>query len=150
MTLLLSLLVSAALATPPPPPPADSADAVRRTELAFAQTVKDRDLEAFAQYVAEDAIFASDGVLRGREAIRNGWAPLFEEGAPLLEWAPKTVAVQDSGKLAISTGPYSMTRTAADGTVTRRCGTFMSIWQKQPDGSWKIIFDGGSPATDCP
>jgi len=31
----------------------------------------------------------------------------------------------------------------------QRIGTFNSIWQKQKDGSWQIIFDKGCPPCEC-
>ena len=46
--------------------------------------------------------------------------------------------VLPSGKLAISNGPVFN----PDG---ERVGSFSSIWRREADGSWKIIFDKGCP-----
>jgi ketosteroid isomerase-like protein len=32
----------------------------------------------------------------------------------------------------------------ASGKVTERRGQYVTIWRKQPDGSWKVVFDTGS------
>ncbi|HEY7170475.1 MAG TPA: hypothetical protein VH417_06475 [Vicinamibacterales bacterium] len=38
-----------------------------------------------------------------------------------------------------------MTRTrGADGKVTERQTQYITVWKKQNDGSWKVIFDTGS------
>ena len=41
----------------------------------------------------------------------------------------------------------------ANGTAVTTSGRYMTIWRKQPDGSWKVVLDAGSnePANsgDC-
>jgi len=125
-----------------------SADSLRATEIAFAKSVADGDSARFATFIADDAVFLSEPTLRGKTAIVQGWSIFFGEGAPKIEWAPNDAEVNDSGDLGITRGPYTVTVTAKDGTTRVSKGTFMSIWRRQPDGSWKIIFDGGSPG--CP
>ena len=44
----------------------------------------------------------------------------------------------ESGDLALSTGLVKN----ADGVVTAR---FNSIWQRQADGRWLVVFDKGGP-----
>jgi ketosteroid isomerase-like protein len=46
--------------------------------------------------------------------------------------------VLESGDLALSTGLVKN----PEGVVTAR---FNSIWQRQPDGRWLVIFDKGGP-----
>jgi ketosteroid isomerase-like protein len=36
---------------------------------------------------------------------------------------------------------------APDGT---RIGTFNSVWRREADGSWKVVFDRGCPDCECP
>jgi hypothetical protein len=31
-----------------------------------------------------------------------------------------------------------------------RVGTFNSVWRRETDGSWKVIFDRGCPECECP
>ncbi|TFG37751.1 MAG: nuclear transport factor 2 family protein [Candidatus Aminicenantes bacterium] len=110
---------------------------VRRAELAFAQTLADRDHEAFKSFLAEEAVFLSDeGALRGAEQVAAGWKPYFEGADAPFHWKPGQVGITLSGDLALSTGPV----TGPDGT---RIGTFVSTWQRQLDSSWKVILDTG-------
>ncbi len=122
----------------------EAADSLRAAELAFAASVADRDPEAFASFLDEDAVFVSGGVLRGKEAILQGWSIFFAEGGPELTWRPEVVEVRPDG-LGLSRGPYTLTVTAADGSETSSSGQFMSIWRRQEDGGWKILFDSGCP-----
>ena len=70
--LALPLLLAglAGCATTPEPAPVDIAELTRQAtaaETAFAQTMADRDLEAFAAFVADDAIFSpGPNTLRGK------------------------------------------------------------------------------------
>jgi ketosteroid isomerase-like protein len=112
---------------------------VLATENAFAKTMADRDHAAFAKFVADDAVFfGRDDISRGKAAVVASWAGLFEGPTPSFSWQAEIAAVLESGTLALSSGPVL----GADG---KRFGTFQSIWRREPDGTWKVIFDKGGP-----
>ncbi len=113
--------------------------AVWAAEEAFARSMAERDFETFARHVAEEAIFfGGRGVLRGKPAVLAGWKPFFEGAQAPFAWAPDQVEVLASGQLALSTGPVRNPQ----GDVVAR---FNSVWQRQPDGRWQVVFDKGSP-----
>jgi ketosteroid isomerase-like protein len=123
--------------------PAELAHQVREAELGFAGTMARRDLAAFATYLADEAVFFAAEAIRGKAAVVAAWTPFFEgEDAPF-SWAPETIEVLESGTLAISTGPVLDPQ-------GRRVGTFNSIWRREPDGRWRVVFDKGCPPCDCP
>lgn len=110
---------------------------VADTERAFAKTMADRNFEAFLSFLHPDTIFFSgESEIRGRDAVGKAWRPLFDGEMPPFSWSPKTVSVQSNGLLALSSGPIYN----PDGT---QVAVFNSIWQKQSDGRWLIIFDKG-------
>jgi len=110
---------------------------VRATETAFAQAMAARDHNAFVAHVADEALFfSSEAVLRGKAAVAAGWKAFFEGPTAPFSWEPEQVEVLDSGTLAISSGPVR----DAEG---RRIGSFNSIWRREADGRWKIVFDKG-------
>ena len=116
---------------------ADLSADVRRTELAFAATMADRDLDAFTSFVADEAVFiGGGGAMRGVEAIRDGWNPYFEAATAPFAWVPDRVEVLESGELARSTGPII-------DSAGRLIGTFSSIWRRNPGGDWQVVFDKG-------
>jgi len=120
----------------------DPAARVRETERSFAKTMADRNLKAFGNYVAEEGVFfGRKGVLRGRAAVIEGWKGFFEgENAPF-SWEPETVEVLPSGALALSTGPVRDPQ-------GNRIGTFSTIWRKDSDGAWRVVFDRGCPVCE--
>lgn len=115
---------------------------VRQTETAFAKTMADRDHAAFASFLAADTVFFGRGVLRGKAAVADAWKGSYQGQAAPFSWAPENVEVLDSGELGFSSGPVF-------DPAGKRVGTFNSVWRKEKDGKWRIIFDNGCPRCDC-
>jgi ketosteroid isomerase-like protein len=98
----------------------------------------DRDLEAFLSFVSPEAVFFNGNEpLRGRDAIARAWAPFFDGASAPFSWHPDLTEVLESGRLAFSSGPV---RDASGEEV----GRFNSIWRKESDGQWRVVFDKGS------
>lgn len=158
-TLFLSacLLASPSSADPHPPHPAKATpqaaqsprpaslvEQVMTAERAFAATMARRDLPGFVSFLSEEAIFFSGPgrpVLRGRAAIQQAWARFYEGPQAPFSWAPERVEVIDGGSLALSTGPV---RDPSGASIA----TFNSIWRREGDGVWRILFDKGEAT--CP
>ena len=141
--MLRPLLLSALLACCGSTAAQDALDARRAevfaAERAFARSMAERDFAAFGRYVAADTVFFSGTTaLRGRDAVLAGWRAFFEGPDAPFSWDPDQVEVLASGDLALSTGLVKN----RDGAVTAR---FNSIWQRQADGQWRVIFDKGGP-----
>lgn len=113
---------------------------VCEAEKAFASTMADRDFARFASFISEEAIFfGRSGTLCGKAAVLQAWKGFFGGSKAPFSWEPSFVEVLDSGMLAITSGPVR----DPDG---RESGTFNSIWRRETDGSWKVIFDKGCPS----
>ncbi len=112
---------------------------VFEAESAFAHTLAARDAAAFGAYVALDAVFfGRRGPVHGRAAVVASWQPFFEGPAAPFSWSPEVVEVLESGTLALSSGPVR-------DPAGRQIGTFNSIWRRDPDGRWRVVFDKGCP-----
>lgn len=119
------------------------AQQVADTERAFAKTMADRDLAAFAGFVDDEAIFyGSKDVLHGRAEIVARWKEFYSEPTAPFSWEPEKVEVLPSGKLAQSSGPVR----DPNGRIV---AAFNSIWRLQSPGVWKIVFDKGNNVCDC-
>ena len=111
---------------------------VEATERAFAQTMADRDHEAFRSFLSDETIFFAGGQpLNGAAAVAAAWKPYFEGDEAPFSWEPEIVVVLDSGALALSSGPVR-------NPAGERVATFNSVWRLDPDGQWRIVFDKGS------
>ena len=120
---------------------ADRAEEVRATEIAFAKAFAERDAKKFFSYLAEDAQFLGRrNTMHGKKEVVAGWSEFFKPAVAPFRWKPERVVINTAGDMGFSSGPVF------DPAGTQ-IATFTSTWIRQPDGSWKILFDGGS---DCP
>ena len=85
--------------------------------------------------------FNDASVLRGKDAIIAGWSPYFDGDAAPFSWSSETIEVLDSGTLAHSSGPIF----SPDG---KQVGIFNSVWRREADGQWKVVFDKGCRVCD--
>jgi len=115
-------------------------------EMAFSQAVETHDGNAFRALLDEDARFISSGVLRGADEVSVAWGGLLDPAAPDLVWRPETIEILQSGDLAFSRGPYRLR--GNDEQAAESWGMYNSLWRRQPDGIWKVLFDAGTPAAD--
>jgi len=121
----------------------DPREDVRRTESAFAKTMADRDHAAFASFLSADTVFLNrQGVRRGKASVAEAWKPFYEGKDAPFSWAPESVEVLESGGLGFSSGPVF-------DAAGQRIGTFNSVWRKEKDGAWRIVFDKGCPPCEC-
>lgn len=109
-----------------------------------------------APVVAAERAFAADGLALGvRDSFLKHSAPegivltpdptlakaAFEKPAPKgpdLVWWPLWAGIARSADLGFTTGPYTLGGKPA--------AWYFTVWAKQPDGSWKWLFDGGPPS----
>jgi ketosteroid isomerase-like protein len=144
--LALAALGCASCAAPVTSEPSNEtlAREVEATERAFAKTMADRDPAAFASFLAQEAVFFSGNEpLRGKRRVTQAWARFYEGPDAPFSWEPDRVEVLASGTLALSTGPVR----DAHGNIIAR---FNSIWRRESPGTWRIVFDRGSPVCKAP
>lgn len=145
--IVLSFLASGGFTSPDAllgqAPRRDLAREVMAAESSFAASMAQRDINAFAAWVAPDAVFFGDkGSLHGKDAVVEGWRPLFKETAAPFSWKPRSVDVLPSGTLAWSSGPVY----DASG---KQIGNFNSVWRREANGKWLVILDKGCPVCAC-
>ena len=130
---------------------ADPVSEVRCSEIGFSKSAENRDLESFTAFIDDDARFAGRTVVRrGPDEISAAWGVFFEDDGPTIKWRPRFVEVLKGGDLALTRGPYRMIDKDAEGNKVERWGTFNSVWRKHADGTWRVVFDAGSPGADAP
>ncbi len=140
---LLAVLASAAVAASTAPPPnEDLREQLRQTEAAFAKTMADRDHAGFTSFLADETVFMGRSTLRGKAAVAAAWKAFYEAPKAPFSWKPERVEVLDSGALGMTSGPVYDEN-------GQRSGTFNSVWRREADGKWRIVFDIGCPPCDA-
>jgi len=114
--------------------PAPNPSAVVAAERAFAADGEAMGVkESFLKHSAPEAI-----VLNPEPQLAKAVFGAAPPGWPKYVWWPLWAGVSKSGDLGFTTGPYTV-----DG---RPSGWYFTVWAKQPDGSWKWLFDSGPPS----
>jgi uncharacterized protein (TIGR02246 family) len=147
MQKLVAIGVLTALAVPAL---GDLENEVRCREIGFSKSVETQDHESFASFIDPDARFVGGKVDRGRKAIAEAWTVFFTGDLPTIKWRPQFVEVLESGDLALSRGPYRVIDRNQEGEITESWGTFNSVWRRNADGEWLVVFDAGSSADKAP
>ncbi len=132
---------------PAPASPEDVARAaILQADRNFAKTGAAKDLDGFLRFIAEDGhAFPGGEMSTGKPAFRELWAPLFQDPNVSISWAPTVAEASESGDLGYTTGMYEIRSLTASGQKQVRRGSYVTIWTKQPDGSWKVALDIGTP-----
>jgi len=117
--------------------PGPDLNSLVEAERAFSRTSETNGMrEAFLAYLADDAI-----VFRPRPVEGKKWY-LDRPAAPgVLTWEPVFAEVSQAADLGYTTGPWEFRKDANDQPVAY--GHYVSVWRKQPDGSWRVAIDLG-------
>lgn len=122
-------VIERALATAPG---AAQPSSIVAAELAFSRAAKERgQWTAFRMFAAPGALLHGQG---GPFAILP-WLETQTDPPEAVQWEPRAVVMSCDGALAVSQGRYR----DPDGTV----GSFVTVWERQPDGDYRYIYDAG-------
>lgn len=135
--LLLSTIVIAL-----PAIAADPADVLKEADRAFARLAHEKGPgPAFQAYAAPSVtLFNSAGPKVTPEQLGKRFPP----GADF-EWEPEEAVISNGGDLGYTVGHARVTLPGKDGKAETGEQRYITVWKKQPDGSWKFILDGGIP-----
>ena len=119
-------------------------------ETAWARHYAERNAQGLASHYAGDAALANPGsaLVTGEDAIRKETASFAADPNLKVDFASDRVQVAASGDLAYTRGHYTMTMTdAATKKPATGSGSYLTVWKKQPDGSWKAVEDFVTPGS---
>lgn len=117
--------------------------AIEAANARFASAIKSGDAALAATIYTDDAIVFAPGepVTRGREAIAGAFGGWLQQ-SNVIEFTLNTEEVVVNGDYAFESGTYSMTMQAKTGGSTQTDkGKYLTVWQRQKDGSWKLHRD---------
>jgi ketosteroid isomerase-like protein len=113
-----------------------------RTEQAFSKMAEEKNArDAFMAFIADDGLLFRPGAVNGKKWMLEHPVPPSDK-KPLLAWQPAFAGMSASGDLGFTTGPWEFKGDIKDQTPSGY-GHFVTVWKKQPDGSWKFVADLG-------
>jgi ketosteroid isomerase-like protein len=122
-------------------------------EARFAKDVLEQGGAGFAAWFADDGVALGNGAapLIGKVAIAKSanWSPKNYQ----LTWTPTDAMMGPSGDMGYTWGHYEGRSKDANGSPVLTSGRYITMWRKEPDGSWKVVMDAGAneppEAGDC-
>jgi ketosteroid isomerase-like protein len=114
-----------------------------QTDRNFSEmSVKEGMFKAFLAYIADDGVILRNNSYpaRGKELLEKRFSGKSDTSF-ILSWEPLYEKISESGDLGYTYGIHT-NLDKASGQVTK--GTYITIWQKQPDKSWKFVLDTGT------
>lgn len=122
--------------------------ALLELDTRLGQSVASGGGKAFATWFAPDAVTLNNGqpAVQGRTniAATATWAPADYQ----LTWSPQGAAMGPSNDMGYTWGSYEGRSKDKNGQPVTTSGRYITIWRKQPDGSWKIALEAS--ANDAP
>jgi uncharacterized protein (TIGR02246 family) len=156
--IVLVSLAMAGCAAPPPPEPAAPPDTRAADEAAIRAAAKEweaagqaKDVSKFASFYAEQAsVLMEDApdVSGSPTQIAEVMGGMMKDPNFALTFTPTQVVVARSGDLAYDMGTYTLTLTGPDKKPAPESGHYVTVWQKNAEGVWKVVID--APISDPP
>jgi ketosteroid isomerase-like protein len=123
-----------------------SAQPVMDADRAFNQVTQEKRLEGWMSFMADSVVlFGVNPPVVGKDAVRKFYDGVFADANTTLTWEPKSGEVQPSGRVGYTSGRWTIRGKSPKGEAVERHGSYLTVWEKQKDGTWKVIADGGSP-----
>lgn len=115
---------------------------IEEAESEFAEMASEKGIpEAFTYFADDNAVILRNNmIIRGKDSIRL-WFSEQSFSNVSLQWKPDFIEISKSGDLAYTYGKYIYTTIDSSGKEISSNGVFHTVWKKQPDGSWKYVWD---------
>jgi ketosteroid isomerase-like protein len=112
------------------------------TEREFARTARVKGIrDAFLEFFAEDSIVVGAEPRSAKDGLRK--RPPQPFSIQELVWEPRVGDIAASGELGWLSGPSTFVN-HSNADPDPRYGNYLSIWRKQPDGTWRVFIDMGT------
>jgi len=119
-------------------------DVIKADEKAWNEQFKAKDQNKLTDRYADDAFFAGPGVepANGATAIAKIYAEALTDPAFSVSFASDKVDVSSAGDMAVSRGHSTENYTdPKTSKVMTHSGSYVTVYKKQADGSWKVSDD---------
>jgi uncharacterized protein (TIGR02246 family) len=122
--------------------------AVKKVASELVAAWRAKDVEGIVKQFADDATIMPPGapVVTSKQASRDYISTAVKDPGFSLNMTVDKVVAARSGDIAYSRGKYSLAMTNPQThKVDSYAGSFVSVFKKQADGSWKIVEDISAP-----
>jgi len=114
-------------------------------DRAFAKATAERGAEGWMEFMAPNAVDLTRETLASLDQIRAAMVSEFKLPGIHLTWQPDKAEFLGNGNVGYTVGHYELRYNGEDGKPVSRKGTYLTTWQRQSDGTWKVRADIGGP-----
>ncbi len=113
------------------------------TDVQWLNAEQAKDVDTVLSFFADDASSfpPNASIVTGKEAIRARLSEEYSGPRFAISWQTTKVEVSRSGDLAYSHGTYEVTVNDPEGNPVTDKGKWVTVWEKQPDATWKVVAD---------
>ncbi len=117
--------------------------ALFHADESWAAAAEAGDVERIFTFWTDDAvIYPPVGpVVEGIEAIRELVRRSRDQEGFAISWSPTGAEVSSAADVGFTFGTWERTAPGPEGMLSRSTGHYVSIWRKQPDGSWRCFLE---------
>lgn len=124
--------------------------AIKDNEAQWNKDFQAKDADRLVAHYTDDAVLMSPGAppMIGKDAITAGLKQMVSDNALSLNFSADRVEVAKSGDMGYTQGTYTMTMTdpATQKPINDK-GSYVTVYKKAADGSWKAVSDIASSGT---
>jgi len=116
---------------------------VFEAEKAFEKMAAEKGIaEAFYHFADANAVIKreNDTLIIGNDNIKVYYGKINDSNTTVT-WTPDFIDVSDEGDIAYTYGKYLWKVKNEQGEPAEYKGVFHTVWKRQPDGSWKYVWD---------
>jgi uncharacterized protein (TIGR02246 family) len=131
----------------------DDEQAIRKLFADWKVAIKNKDVPRLLTFITDDSVFLTSNTppLKGKKAVESLYRNIF--AGFNVEQEITTEEIEVDGDRAFTWGTDALTLTPlTGGNLTKLKGYGMSILQRQPDGSWRVMrgINNMTPETSKP
>lgn len=115
-----------------------------KAETDFCLDVAKRGVDGWVDWFAENGSELQDKPVTGKAAIRDAMKGFLGTPGLVFYWYATKAEIFASGDTGFTSGRYHIESADKDGKPSTEDGTYITIWKKQKDGSWKVFADTGA------
>ena len=115
-----------------------------KTDKEFSETSEKTGMkQAFLKYIDDNGVLLKPNMypIIKVENVKEYFNNTPSDTGYVLTWEPKFADISNSGDLGYTYGYWYL---KIKGDTLEYVGTYISIWKKQKDGSWKFVLDTGN------
>jgi len=118
-------------------------EAMVETERAFSKMSEVKGTTpSFLAFIADDGILFRPKAVKGKQWLNENPPPPASDKRPWLKWEPTFADMARASDMGYTFGPWEFRRDIKDAEAVA-FGHFLTVWKKQPDGTWKFAVDLG-------